>query len=82
MRRRILRSDDVEQHYCYGEAHPKSRVPDEVVHRLRDLHENPPRLGAYRLHAMFPNIPVSTIENIIHYRTRLLPKPPQNGEQN
>lgn len=74
----MVRSDDVEQHYCYGEDHPRSIVSDEVVHRLRELHENPPKLGAHRLHAMFPNIPVKTIENIIHYNTRVLPKPPQS----
>ena len=51
-----------------GEGHPKVKLPDIVVNRIRDMHENE-GLG-YRKIARMLNIPRSTVQKICNYTRR------------
>jgi len=51
-----------------GEGHPKAKLPDIVVNRIRDMHELE-GLG-YRKIARMLNIPRSTVQKICNYTRR------------
>lgn len=51
-----------------GEGHPKAKLPDIVVNRIRDMHELE-GMG-YRKIARALNIPRSTVQKICNYTRR------------
>lgn len=69
-----------------GFSHHNARIPDDVVNRIRDLHERD-GVGYRRLAAMF-RLNLSTVKKIARYERRgqiparwQAPKPPRSRSQ-
>lgn len=59
-----------EQGYRIGEAHPNCKIPDALVRRLRDLHEDEDNPQSYAALAARFGIARATVEKICQYTRR------------
>jgi DNA invertase Pin-like site-specific DNA recombinase len=57
-----------EQGYRIGASHHNARLPDEVIDKIRDMHED--KEVGYRKLAKIFDIPLSTIKKICKYERR------------
>ena len=57
-----------EQGYRIGSSHHNARLPDDVIDKIRDMHEDN-EIGYRKLSKIF-NIPLSTIKKICKYERR------------
>lgn len=57
-----------ENGYRIGASHHNARIPDDVIDKIRDLHEDQ-QIGYRRLAKMF-NLPRSCVQKICNYERR------------